>query len=528
MSIISDIIKYSRLAYELRDFFQNTISFEQSKQAISERLHNRERNFLSLTQRGIYQNPGSPYLKMLREVGFEFGDIASLVNRDGVEATLLKLLAEGIYLSWEEFKGKKEIVRGSSHFQFQERDFDNPFLSNYYQAQSSGSRSAGTRTTFDLQHTLQKSYYRLPKLAVNNALDVPLGVWKAILPSSAGIGNILTQYKVGKPAAKWFSFVDERQVRVSLHDRLAMRYIIYGSRLWGAKLTKPEYAGLEDAAVVAKWMADTKRQFGGCALICSVSPAVKLCQAAMEKGLDIKDTHLIVSGEPLTEAKREQMELTGATVTCRYNISEIGRIGAGCLNDGADDDVHLFHDATAVIQHSRKVEHADIFVDAFVFTTILPSVPKILINVESDDYGIMETRSCDCLFGQLGFDRHMYNIRSFAKLTGSGMTIIGTDIVHILEEVLPRTYGGAATDYQILEEEDNTGETHLSLIISPKVEAVDESDVIATVLNELHNGVYGGKLAAGLWSQARTIQVKRMHPISTWGKVAPLHLIKRE
>ncbi len=49
------------------------------------------------------------------------------------------------------------------------------------------------------------------------------------------------------------------------------------------------------------------------------------------------------------------------------------------------------------------------------------------------------------------------------------MTIVGTDFVRILEEVLPRKYGGAATDYQLLEEEDNRGQTQLSLIISPAV-----------------------------------------------------------
>jgi phenylacetate-coenzyme A ligase PaaK-like adenylate-forming protein len=253
-----------------------------------------------------------------------------------------------------------------------------------------------------------------------------------------------------------------------------------------------------------------------------------VCQAAIENGLDIRGTHFMSGGEPLTPAKRRQIEAAGASVTTRYGISEIGRIGYGCPEAGATDDVHLFHDSVALIQHQRKVEHADIYVNAFLFTTLLLSAPKMLLNLESDDYGVVETRSCGCLFGQLGFDTHIHDIRSFAKLTGSGMTIVGTDFVRILEEVLPRKYGGAATDYQLLEEEDSQGQTHLSLIISPTVGVVDESDVIATVLSELRRSPHPGKLAAGVWSQANTIQVKRMHPISKMGKVMTLHLTKTE
>ncbi len=393
--------------------------------------------------------------------------------------------------------------------------------------QSSGSRSAGTRTSFDLSFISETSCYNLLGLAVSNALDVPLGLWKPVLPSN-GIGGVLRYWKVGKPVSKWFSPVDEKQAQSSLRDRLAMRYIIYGSRLWGAKLAKPEYVSLAEAVKVARWMAVTKKQFGGCSLSCFVSPAVMVCQAAIENGLDIQGTRFFVGGEPLTEAKRQQIEAAGASVTTRYVISEIGRIGSGCPEADASDDLHHFHDGVALIQRPRKVEHADIYVNAFLFTPLLPSSPKILLNVENDDYGVMETRSCDCLWEELGFSQHVYNIRSFSKLTSSGMTIIGTDFVRILEEVLPHKYGGGATDYQLLEEEDSQGLTHLNLIVSPTVGVVDEGDVIATVLGELRKTGPGGKLAAGFWSQVSLLQVKRMHPVSLGGKVSPLRLMKRE
>ena len=330
MAIVGDLIKYSRLALGLRGFLRGTITMEESQRVIAERLRDRERNFLSLVQKGIYQNPKSPYLKLLELAGCQFGDVESQVNKEGIEGNLQKLLAAGVYVSWEEFKGRKEVVWGSQRFQFKQRDFDNPFLPVYYQSQSSGSCSAGTRTTFDLNRLSDISHYRLLMLADNKALGVHTGLWKAILPAPAGISTVLNYWKMGEPVDRWFSPVDEKQVQASLTHRLATRYIIYGSRLWGVKLAEPEYVGMEEAVKVAQWVADTKQQFGECSFDSSVSPAVKLCQAAIENGLDIAGTKFFVGGEPLTPAKRRQIEAAGASVTPKFNIGEIGKIGKLC------------------------------------------------------------------------------------------------------------------------------------------------------------------------------------------------------
>ncbi len=436
-------------------------------------------------------------------------------------------MAAGVYIGWEEFKGKREVVRGGQHFHFREADFDNPYLAGYYHVRSSGSRSAGTRTIFDCKHQLAKTYYHLLMLTMSHAMEVPVSLWMPGLPSISGIGFLLNYWKIGKPIARWFSPVTEKQVRANLRDRLAARYIIYGSRLWGVKLAKPEYVSLQDAVKVARWMAETKEQFGGCSLSCFVSPAVRVCQAALEHGLDIAGAHFFVGGEPLTEAKRQQIQASGALVTPRYHITEIGMVGCGCPGGVVTDDVHLLNDSVPMVQRQRKVEPADIYVDAFLFTGLMPTAPKILLNVESDDYGVVETRRCGCLWDELGLHQHLHTIRSYSRLTGSGMTIMGSDFVRILEQVLPDKYGGTATDYQLLEEEDAQGQTRLSLIISPSIGEIDNDDVIHTVLDELSHGIHGGRLAAGFWSQVNTLQIKRMYPMSSSGKIMTLHLTKK-
>jgi len=523
--IISDLMKYSRLAWELRSFLKNEVTLKQSKEAIRKRLLNREQNFLNLIKKGIFQSRKSPYLRMLKIAGCEFGDIEALVNRDGVEGALQKLYESGVYLSTEEYNGKREIVRGGISFPLQQSDLDNPFTSHWYRGQSSGTRSAGTRTTFDLRHMFEQSYYRLPMLSAADVLDFPLAVWQSVFPAMAGIGSVLQFHVVGKPASRWFSPVDERTINASPTHRLALRYILYGSRLWGASLAKPEFVDLNHAGIVAGWMADARKEHGGCSLHSPVSLACKVCEAALAEGLDIRGTRFSVGGEPLTDAKRRYIESTGASVMPRYTTTELGRIGFGCtLTKG--DELHFFSDSMAVIQRRRKVEHSDVEVDAFLFTPILPTVPKVLLNYEVGDYGIIETRKCDCIFGELGLDRQLHGIRSFDKLTGTGVTLVGSFFVHVLEEVLPRKYGGTPTDYQLLEEEDSRGQTRLSLIVSPAVGEVDEKDIVNTLLFEVHGDNQGGRLTASLWSQAEAIRVKRMHPISRSGKIVTMELKK--
>ena len=52
--------------------------------------------------------------------------------------------------------------------------------------------------------------------------------------------------------------------------------------------------------------------------------------------------------------------------------------------------------------------------------------------------------------------RHLHTIRSFEKLTAGGMTFVDTDVVRVLEEVLPRRFGGGPIDYQLIEDEGRT------------------------------------------------------------------------
>jgi hypothetical protein len=162
-------------------------------------------------------------------------------------------------------------------------------------------------------------------------------------------------------------------------------------------------------------------------------------------------------------------------------------------------------------------------VNALCFTTLLPTATKTMLNIESDDFGIVEERHCGCPLDSLGYSLHLRGIRSFRKLTAEGMTVDGTTLVHVLEEALPARFGGTPLDYQLLEEEDEQGFTRLNLVVAPHIQIEDEGELLELVQEAIRRSGPGESLSESVWHQARTLRVVRAEPLwSPRGKLMPL------
>lgn len=88
-------------------------------------MENREENFLKIMEKGVYENRNSPYRSLLKHANYSFKDVKSLVLDKGIEETLENLTRDGVYITVDEFKGKKPVVRNGHTFNFREKDFDN-------------------------------------------------------------------------------------------------------------------------------------------------------------------------------------------------------------------------------------------------------------------------------------------------------------------------------------------------------------------------------------------------------------------
>ncbi len=506
----------------------------QAQKLLSERYAAREKNFLHIVEKGIFGYKKSPYIPLLESKKISYDNIQQWVENDGIEKTLALLQHEGVYFTVDEFKGKIPVKRSGLSFTCAEKMFDNPFLAVAYEVRSGATRSAGTRIRIDFDYLVQRSLYDAFLLNIHDVLTAPIANWFPLFPGAPGINSSLRFSHIGNPPKKWFSQVEKAQVKVNWEKRFGTGLIFFIGRLYGVPLARPEYVSLNYAHTVAQWAAAMVAEHGSCVVYTFATSAVRVCMAAQENGLDIKGVRFFVTGEPLTAQKKFEIESAGAKAIPVYGISEAGVIAAGCgFDSGISDDCHLYKDTTAVIAHSHTVEHFDATVNSFLFTSLLYEAPKLLLNVGMGDYGIVEEKPCDCAFGKLGFHTRISSIRSYEKLTGEGVTFVDTDFIKIIEKDLPKRFGGSSTDYQLIEEEDSKGISHLHLIVSPRLNGLDEKNLVETFIGLLRTSEASPESWAQsgtlMWNQARTLRVKREFPIATAsGKILPFHLVRKK
>jgi hypothetical protein len=525
-NIFANLKGYGRFYLGLSGFLREKVSMADAEAIIRKRLTERDANFLRLMERGIFGNPKSPFLPLLKLAGCELGDVRNIVRAKGLEATLRELRAAGVYVTFEEFKGRKPLVRNGNVFHVKPRHFDNPYLSHHYQGTTSGTTGPGTRIMIDLDHLRANTPLLVLEHHIHGTLNTPVGIWFGTPPDPTGLIAVLMRSRYMEAPLKWFSLALARNAVPPLKYRLITPGILMAGLLSGAPLPRPQPVNLDQAIIIARWAAKMAAAQGTCLITTHVSKALRICMAAWEEGLDLSKVTMTAGGEPPTPAKVRMIKRTGAQWAPKYFFNEVGAVGLGCTQPEDENDLHFLKDSLGLIQFPRQVPGSQIKVDAFYFTTLMPSAPKLLLNVENDDYGIIENRSCGCPYEDYGFTEHLRKVSSFRKLTGEGVTLVGSDMLYILEEVLPARFGGSPLDYQLLEEEDHKGITRLSLLISPKVPIRNESEIVETVLEALKMRSRAHH-AIELWKQAGTLQVKRREPIWTeHGKFMPLHVAK--
>jgi hypothetical protein len=280
---------------------------------------------------------------------------------------------------------------------------------------------------------------------------------------------------------------------------------------------------LARADVIARWLAGHTAKGRPAHLNTTSSAAVRVATAAREGGFDISGKFFRTGGEPLSPGKVRTIRAAGCEVVCHYSMSEVGRIGVACGRPEADDDVHIVLDKVALLERDCSLSVGG-HVRGLMLSTVQWGSPKIMLNVEVGDYGVLKQRACGCPWDALGFTLHLHTIRSYEKLTSEGMHFVGADLVAIVEDVLPAQFGGDATDYQFVEEEE-LGLPRVSLVVSPRVGEADTARIEAAVLAALAARGAANKMMATVWADGRTLRVVRRQPyVTASGKIHSLHV----
>ena len=503
-------------------YLHHPVTVAEARAALRQRLDRRDSDFLALVRRAVYENPGSPYRTLLAAAGCEYGDLERLIVRDGLESTLRALLRAGVYLTVSELKGRRPVARGSTKIDVNPSLLRNPLAALHVPVSSSGGRGAEAVVNLDLGFLREVAVDQSLVMMARNGLAWRHAVW--MVPGGSGFKQVLKFSAIGSPPVRWFSQLDPSAPGLDPRYRWTTELIRFGSRLAGRAIPAPLHVSVHDPLPVIRWMQDVLQSGQTPHLFTFVSSAVRLSQVARRAGLGLEGARFSICGEPVTQARLAEIRAAGGVAVPQYGATETSTLGFGCLSPAAPDDLHLLHDMHAFIQPETADGGPELPPRAMLVTSLRAAAPLVLLNVSLGDQAIASTRACGCPLEELGWVTHLRAIRSYEKLTAGGMTFLDSDLVRVLEEVLPERFGGGPTDYQLEEDEAVDGRPRLRLIVNPSVGTLDEQKVVAAFLEAIAPGSGTERVMGLIWRESEFVEVVRCPPRGTsTGKI--LHLV---
>jgi hypothetical protein len=521
LTLLTDIVAGARFFASLPGFLRTPITLGEARRELARRLAEREADFLLLMRQAVFDNPRSLYRPLLAAAGCEAGDLARLVAAKGVEGALRSLLDHGVYLTVDELKGRRPIVRGRLTVPAEKSGLLNPRAAPCVPGQTSGTRGAPMAVSADLTHLrAQVTNFRL-LLAAPEEMGRVHAVWG--VPGAAAMLQMLVLRAAGARVVRWFSQVSPTRSGLHPRYRLSARVMDWGARLARRPLPRPEHVPLDGPMPIVRWMTDALAAGARPHLLTFSSSGVRLCRAALDAGVSLRGARLWVGGEPTTAARLAVMRQAGVEVVPRAGSAECGAIGHGCATPEAADDLHVFHDLHATIRAAGG--GPDLPEGALLLSSIRPTAPLVLLNASVGDRGILAERPCGCALGALGWTTHLHTFRSFARVTSRGLAFLDGDLVQILDEVLPTRHGGTPTDYQLIEEVGP--EPRLRLLVHPRLGPLDAAAVARTFLDAVGRGSGIERITGLVWKDAGIVEVERQAPRATAaGKI--VHVVRED
>jgi phenylacetate-coenzyme A ligase PaaK-like adenylate-forming protein len=515
---------YLRFTLGLRSYLYNTVTHDEVQNTTRQQILNREENFIKTLKSNVFDYPTSPYLKLLQAAKISYADVEKMVAQQGLECTLDELYEANVYVTFEEYKGRIPLKRNNIEHHFNEADFDSPYLETVLIGMTGGSTGTPTRTEMDFDCVAQIGRFFELSNNIHGVFDVPTMIWLGLLPDSSSVLMLLNYAHFGQTIARWFSTWRGNESNNGWYYTLLTYLMVMMGRFHGLKFPFPQYIPLNEPLPIVEALAEAVKQHNSAILLSTTSKCVRISLSAQHHDIDLAGVTFYGIGEPITRAKIATIEASGAKFLNWYGTTDIGEIGLPCKNPSDHTDVHFMSNHLAMIQRPQPI--FDHVVDAFHFTTLLPTSPKTFLNVQLDDYGIVEERNCGCPLYEMGFTTHIRQMSSFRKLTGEGVTLVGSDMVHILEHVLPSKFGGSLLDYQLVEEENEQGFTKLVLYVDPSVPIKDENILLEAFLNAMKVSMPSVRLAQAEYRSGNVVEIRREKPIVTArGKYFPIRTL---
>jgi hypothetical protein len=508
----------------VRRFLAEGTGLERVPDEMRRALATREERFLDILENRVYTQPLNPYRRLLEHAGCAFADVRDLTRRHGLEGALRSLAEAGVYLRAAELKGKEEVVRGQLRFRVNPDELR--MITRGFQSQSSGSNNPPQRGTSSFEWMAQQTTTVGAFVLAHGLESHHHSAFEPMLPGQAGMMFMLMLARLGISCERWFARAVPFRNRLerAYFAVLAHELAAIGTRV-GPGFGRPEEIWDDALGIIVQWIVDSHTRGRPTCVRTAASNAARIATRAAEMGSSLEGVTFLASGEPMTAAKRQAIERTGARTTVGYGF-EPGTVwaGHGCANPIHGDEMHLSLNTLAVV-NPLPLSQGDRTVHPLLYTTLYASAGRLLLNAENGDYATLDERNCGCRMHELGLTLHVHGVRSYEKLTAEGMSYPIDELIEILEGRLPAEFGGGPCDYQLLEEEGTAGQTHLTLRIHPRLGYLDEAQVLARFVEELSSAHGNRQFVTANWHKTGTFRVVREAPrTSLRGKMAPVHL----
>jgi hypothetical protein len=497
----------------LRRLVRHPVSLTEAEQAVAREARGAGPRLLRLLDELVWPYPSSPTRRLLEAAGMQVDDVRRLVGDRGHVGALEALRDAGVYVSYEEYHGRVEARRGSSSLAFRPEDFFNPRVEADYIASTSGSRGGGG-TPMELSFAWQRRQgaQRAIQYAMAGVAGAPTAVWLPVFPSAAGFGAVMKITAGGNRPERWFSQIPGRLEGVARRKQVANQLLPALSAFTRTGLPSPEHVPTDDPEPVVAWMQDALAREGRATITAYASSLTAAARWAHERGIDLTGIAAFPASEPVTAGKLAAMRAVGMRPYPMYAFVPEGTVAIGC-DRCPDEEYHLWEHEVAVVPRRRpRGDGTD--VDAFCITSLDLLAPRVLVNVENDDYGVVRRDvPCGCELGRLGLTTRLADIRGISKVVAAGITLEGEVFDEITEVVLPAAFGGGPGDYQFVEEDGPSGTT-LTLRVHPDVGEIDPDRVLRAVQGVLAT-TDNGLLASSVWGPGGSLAVARLAPTAT-------------
>src|SRR5262245_26489500 len=164
-------------------------------------LERRAAALIALCRRIQASPTDHPARRLLMAAGCQLGDIERLVRQDGVEGALLRLYRSGVYLTIDEFKGRRPVLRGGTTIPVTP---DALRLSGRFAAlgtTTGGSRGRRTPVPLDLEAIGLRGLHTALPLALRGGMHWQTAVWG---PPGGSFSTLLQYVGLPERPVRWF------------------------------------------------------------------------------------------------------------------------------------------------------------------------------------------------------------------------------------------------------------------------------------------------------------------------------------